>query len=134
MSSLRPPGSGKRIRPRRVAAEILRDMPDILRRHIELPAEVMVSITDVEVSEDLSFAKVFFSLLGPHEAEMADTVARLMNAKKGVVRHEIAQRMVMRQHPDLRFVYDASPARAARIEELLKQVREQSAGEDGEER
>jgi len=111
-------------RPLRVAAEILREMPGILRAQVNLPDGVVVSITDVEVSDDLSYAKIFFSVYGEHEKAAALRIEQLLNAKKGVVRHEIAQRMVMRQHPEIRFIYDETPARAARIEELLKQVRE----------
>ncbi len=119
-------------RPLRIAAEILRDMPGILRAHVELPGNVVLSVTDVEVSDDLSYAKVFFSVYGEHEKQTAQHIEQLLNAKKGVVRHEIAQRLVMRQHPEIRFIYDDTPARAARIEELLKQVREGSSPEGGE--
>lgn len=70
--------------------------------------------------------KVFFSVFGEHEAETAEQIAQILNSRRGVVRHEIAQRLVMRQHPEFRFIYDATPAKAARIEALLKQVRDSS--------
>ncbi len=132
---MRAPDSTKKgKRPLRIAAEILRDLPDILRAHVELPVGIMVSITDVEVNDDLSLAKVFFSVYGETDESQFLAIERELNAKKGVVRHELAQRLVMRQHPDIRFHYDATPARAARIEELLRQVREQGqtppAGDD----
>jgi len=126
MSSMRLPDSSKNKRPRRVAAEILRYVPEILRKHVDLPADLMVSVTDVELTDDLSFARVFFSVIGEHEAEKAAAVERLLNSKKGTVRHELAQRLVMRQHPDIRFVYDSTPARAARIEELFKRIHDES--------
>jgi len=126
MSSLRPPDPSRKKRPQRVAAEILRDLPEILRKHVALPADVMVSITDVELTEDLSFARIFFSVVGEREAEKSGEVERLLNSKKGTVRRELAQRLVMRQHPEIRFVYDSTPARAARIEELFKQIHQES--------
>jgi ribosome-binding factor A len=132
MSRLHLQDPGKNKRPLRIAAEILRDLPGILRKFIELPEGVIVSLTDVEVSDDLSFAKIFFSVIGDHEDQQGPVVEKILNARKGVVRHEIAQRIVMRQHPDLRFIYDSTPAQAARIEELLKQVRDQSAGNEGQ--
>jgi ribosome-binding factor A len=119
-----PDSSKKGKRPLRVAAEILRDLPGIMRAHIELPLGVMVSVTEVEVNEDLSLAKIFFSVYGEADEAQAIAIERELNAKKGVVRHELAQRLVMRQHPDVRFHYDSTPARAARIEQLLRQVRE----------
>jgi ribosome-binding factor A len=134
MSKLRLQDPGKNKRPLRIGSEILRDVPGILRKSVELPAGVMISITDVEVSDDLSFAKIYFSVLGDHEEETGRQMADLLNSKKGVVRHELAQRLIMRQHPDLRFYYDPTPARAARIDELLRQVRKPSPDEDAGER
>jgi len=127
MSSMHRPDSAKGKRPPRVAAEIQRDLPEILRKYVDLPADVMVSVTGVELTDDLSFARIFFSVIGEHETEKAAAVERLLNSKKGTVRHELAQRLVMRQHPDIRFVYDSTPARAARIEELFKQIHEESS-------
>jgi ribosome-binding factor A len=131
MSSLRLPGSSGRKRPLRIAAEILRDLPEILRANVELPGGILLTITDVEVNDDLSFARVFFSVVGGVEEQTALAVAELLNSRKGVIRHEIAQRLVMRQHPDLRFVHDPTPARVARIEELLRQARDSSLGKGG---
>jgi ribosome-binding factor A len=111
-------------RPLRIAAEILRDMPGILRAHVEFPDGIMVSITEVEVSDDLCYARIFFSVYGEHEERTAHRIEQLLNGKKGVVRHELAQRLIMRQHPEVRFIYDETPARAARIEDLLRQARE----------
>lgn len=115
----------------RIAAEILRNLPDIVRRQVELPADVLLSFTDVEVSPDLSHARIFFSLLGDHEQEQGAQTEKLLNDMRKVVRYELAQRLIMRQHPDVKFVYDATPAHAARIAVLLKQAREQSGGESG---
>jgi ribosome-binding factor A len=131
MSNMHLQDPSKRKRPLRVAAEILRSLPEILRS-ITLPDGVMISITDVEVTDDLGLAKVYFSVLGEHEEQTALQIQHLLNSKKGVVRHEISQRMVMRQHPEFKFIYDSTPASAARIEALLKQVRESSSGEAGE--
>jgi ribosome-binding factor A len=126
MSNLRIPNASRKKRPLRIATEILRDLPAILRKQVALPQNVIVSVTDVEVTDDLSFARVFFSVIGEHEEQTAISIERLLNSKRNVVRHELAQRLVMRQHPEIRFVYDSTPARAARIEELLKQVRDSS--------
>jgi len=127
----RPDAPKGKKRPLRIAAEILRELPEILRAHVDMPDGLMVSITDVEVSDDLSFAKIFFSVFGGHDRFTAQQVEQFLNSKKGAVRHEIAQRLIMRQHPDVRFIYDETTARAARIEELLKQVRENQTPEAG---
>ena len=132
MSSMRIPDASKSKRPLRIAAEILRNVPEILRKHVVLPPNMIVSVTDVEVSDDLSFARVFFSVIGTHESATAMSIEKLLNAKRNIVRHELTQLLVMRQHPEIRFSYDSTPASAARIEELLKQVREAPPGSGGD--
>jgi ribosome-binding factor A len=129
---MRPLEPHKGKRPARVAAEILRDLPEILRAAVELPGDAMVSVTDVEVTDDLSFARIFFSVIGDHEERQAAALERLLNSKKGTVRSELARRLVMRQHPDIRFIYDSTPARAARIEELFRQIHGESNPPSGE--
>jgi ribosome-binding factor A len=126
------PGTGTR--PKRVAAEIQRDLPELIRRHGGLPDDLLVSITGVELSPDLSHAKVFFSVIGgENEEQTGIMVGKLLSAKRGVFRHGLAQLLVMRQHPELHFHWDPTPARAARIETLLNQVRaEREQREDGE--
>lgn len=120
-------------RPLRIAAEIRRDLPDLIRKHVSIPDGLLVSVTDVEVSPDLGLAKVYFSVLGKHERAAAKDLERKLNNKRGVLRTEIAQRLVMRQHPELKFVFDETPARAARIESLLNQIQNESrASERGE--
>lgn len=121
--------SNKRRRPLRVAAEILRELPEILRSLDNLPEDVLISVSEVEVSDDLSYAKVFFTVLGEADPQRINKISRALNAHKGAVRHEIAQRMPMRQHPEFRFIYDSTPLHAARIEELLKQIHEESSDE-----
>jgi ribosome-binding factor A len=120
-------------RPLRVASEVKRDLPEIIRLHVSLPAGVLVSITDVELSSDLSFAKIYFSVFGGTEEVLGQKIADLLNSKKSAIRTELAQRLVMRKHPELRFYYDSTPVRAARIEMLFKQIHDEHDGEkDGE--
>lgn len=114
----------------RIAAEIRRDLPELIRKHVTLPDGVLVSVTDVEVSADLSLAKIFFSVLGKQEERTARYVGDALNRKRGALRTEIAHRLVMRQHPELKFIHDETPARASRIEMLLKQIKNESRPPD----
>ncbi len=128
------PHGAKGNRPLRVAAEIKRDLPELLRKHVTLPDGVLVSIIDVEVTADLSIAKIYFSVLGKHEERTAQYVQTALNRKRGVLRTEIAKRLVMRQHPELTFAHDETSARAARIELLLNQIQKEPRPErSGEE-
>ena len=76
----------------------------------------MVSITSVEVSPDLHFARVYLS--GLKEDETKATVKALQDAK-GRIRHSLGQRIHLRYTPELDFKYDETTVRASRIEALL---------------
>ncbi|MCC6475741.1 30S ribosome-binding factor RbfA [bacterium] len=115
-------GSSGARRPLRIAAELEREMPDLIRDIAELPRGTFLTVTSVEVTSDLLQARVYFSLIGAQENNGAE-IERRLNERRGEFRKAISQRLIMRQHPEIRFCYDETPRNAARIEELLKQVR-----------
>jgi ribosome-binding factor A len=119
-----------RIRPERVAHLMQRELADILRNKMRDPRlSQWVSVTDVEVTEDLSFAKVFVSIL-PEGEERERTLDTLQGAA-GFVRRELAPRLGLREVPELRFKLDSSIERGARVEELLKKIqRGEPVGDD----
>jgi len=110
-----------RTRPERVAELMKREIAGILARELEDPRlSSMVSVTDVEVTQDLSFARVFVSTLSAGE-ERARELAALQRAA-GYVRHLLAPRLGLREVPELRFVHDTSIERGARVEEILRKL------------
>jgi len=114
---------GKR-RPLRLGAEFERVMPELIRDLTDFSPSVMITVTGVTVSPDLSLAQVFFSVIGANADGKA--IEDELNRLRGKFRSEIAQRFVMRQHPEIKFHHDETPARAARIEALLKEARGES--------
>jgi ribosome-binding factor A len=70
-------------RPLRIASEIMRIMPDLIRRHVKLPDGMMVSIVGVDVTRDLSHATVFFSVIGNDEESQGQKAEKLLNEKRG---------------------------------------------------
>lgn len=121
MSNLLRQNSDGPRRPLRLGAELEREMPGMIREIVDVPTDMIVSVTGVSVTDDLSLAEVFFSVIGQSMTGVA--LERLLNKNRGKFRTAIARRFVMRHHPDVKFKYDETPAKAARIEELLKQVR-----------
>jgi ribosome-binding factor A len=112
-----------RIRPEKVAHLMRREVAEILQQKLRDPRiSAMVSVTDVEVTHDLSFARVFVSIMGT-PAERASTLEALAHAA-GFVRHELGSRLGLREVPEVRFVHDESLDRGARVEELLKRLHE----------
>lgn len=101
--------------------QLLRDEIDRLLRH-ETDDPVlasMISITDVEVTQDLQKAKVYVSFLD--EESEKEIMQRLRKAAR-FFRREIAERINLRHTPELEFVYDPSIARGARVLALLREV------------
>ena len=118
-----------RIRPEKVAHLMRREIAEILQERLRDPrVSAMVSVTDVEVTNDLSFAKVFVSVMG-EPAERASTLEALAHAA-GFVRHELGPRLGLREVPEIRFVHDESLDRGARVEELLKRIHDGRPPED----
>ena len=120
-----------RIRPEKVAHLMRREVADILDRRLRDPrVTAMVSVTDVEVTNDLSFAKIYVSIMGKPD-EVSGTLQALGHAV-GFVRHELGERLGLREVPDLRFIHDESLDRGARVDELLKRIQDGKPVEDEE--
>jgi ribosome-binding factor A len=120
-----------RIRPERVGHLMQRELADILRNKMRDPRlSQWVSVTDVEVTEDLSFAKVFVSILP--EGEERDRTLETLQGAAGFVRRELAPRLGLRDVPGLKFMLDTSIERGARVEELLKKIQRGEPVEDDE--
>lgn len=107
-------------RPRRVAALIKKEVSQMLQREIKDPRIGFVTVTDVEVSEDLRHAKVFVSVLDDDEAK-EETMEGLENAV-GYIRRELGQRIRLRHTPEILFRYDDSIERGAKIFDILKDL------------
>ena len=112
-------------RSERLGEELKKELADIVRNHIRDPRIGFVSFTDVEVTKDLRYAKIFFTVLGDEEV-LKNTTIGLEKAKK-FIRSELAQRLKLRYTPELTFKYDESMAYGAKINHLLHSVND---GED----
>jgi ribosome-binding factor A len=114
----------------RVAEAIREDVATFLRGGAKDPRLVgMVTVTGVDVAQDLRSAKIFVSILGT-ESERASTLDAL-ESMKGHLRSRLAKSLRLRLAPEIAFRLDESVARAAHIESLLAQVRDQKTGDAG---
>lgn len=103
-------------RRRRVGELIQRELAELLRRVKDPGISTMVTIGDVDVSRDLSYADVYYTILGDDDrTATADGFRRAA----GYLRAELAGRVRMKKMPRLRFHYDESESRARRLDALL---------------
>ncbi|MFN7087488.1 MAG: 30S ribosome-binding factor RbfA [Burkholderiales bacterium] len=104
-------------RSRRIAEQIQRELSDIIRLELKDPRIGMLTITDVEVSQDYAHAKVFFTQLG--EAEKATETAAALQHAAGFLRSQLARHIKLRVVPELHFKYDVSVERGVRLSRLI---------------
>ncbi len=104
-------------RTRRVGEQIRRELAELLRDEIRDPRLVMVSMTGVEVSRDLTHAKVYITLLGDPAGR--PQVLAALNHAAPLLRRELGRRMHIRMTPQLEFYYDEVVERGARLSSLI---------------
>lgn len=109
-------------RANRVAEEIKKEVTQMLSKEIKDPRVGFVTVTDVEVTPDIRYAKVFISILGDDETK-AQSLQALEKAK-GFVRCELGKRIRLRYTPEVCFKFDPSIEYGSRIMKLLCDVKE----------
>lgn len=101
----------------RINEEIMRELSTLIRTLKDPRITGLVSITHVDVTPDMRYAKVFISRLG-EQSDLKECIKGLRSAG-GYLRRELAQRLTIRYTPELQFEADDSMVHGARISELL---------------
>lgn len=103
------------------AASVVRDEICAIIRKLKDPRIKFVTVTGVDLSVDLKYAKVYVSVLGS-TSEREETLAGLTSAN-GFIRRELGARLKKMRHiPELTFHYDDSIEQSIRIDQLLKGI------------
>jgi ribosome-binding factor A len=103
-------------RSQQVADLVQTELARILQRDAKNLIPAWVTITGVEMSPDLAFAKIFVSVL--EETKSSEAVAALNSSSKHL-RYTLAQAVNLRIVPELKFIYDDSTVRGSRISSLI---------------
>ncbi|MFK7828541.1 MAG: 30S ribosome-binding factor RbfA [Congregibacter sp.] len=115
-------------RKERVGDYLQRELALTIQRELRDPRLGMVSITAVEVSRDLSHARVFVTLLGCDSEEDAKPSMSVLNKAAGFLRSALAKHASMRSVPRLRFMFDSSIGRGRDLEALIQKAAHADAG------
>lgn len=104
----------------RISEEIRKELSNIVRELKDPGIPLMVTITKVDVTKDLSVAKAYVSVFG-NEKVQKDALSALKRAA-GFIRREVAHRVKLRAVPEFSFVLDDSIAYGSHINEILKNL------------
>ena len=109
------------IKINRIESMLVKEISYVLANEVKDNDIKFVTVTAVKVTNDLSFAKVYVTVL--KEDKIAETMKALKNAS-GFIRKELAERLEIRHIPELEFVYDESIAYGKKIENIIENIHE----------
>ena len=109
------------IKIERIGSNLVKEISYILASEVKDNDIKFVTVTDVKVTNDLSFAKVYFTVL---DDEKRDSTLEALNSAKGFIRKELASRVDIRHIPELEFVFDKSIEYGKKIENIIDKIHE----------
>jgi ribosome-binding factor A len=113
----------------RINEEIKRELSSIIQNEIKDPRlNAMVSVTTVDVTKDMRYAKVFVSIFGSEE-EKSSTLGALKSSA-GFMRKEIGHRVNLRHTPEILIELDNSIERGMHIDNLIQKIKETGHGNE----
>lgn len=106
----------------RVAQELQKEVAVILQREVKDPRIGMVTVSDVEVSKDLAYAKIFVTFLFDQDEVAVEQGMKALEKASPYIRSLVGKAMRLRIVPELRFVYDQSLVEGMRMSNLVTNV------------
>lgn len=111
------------MRAERVGEQMKKEIMDIVNNKVKDPRVGFITITDVDVTNDLSQAKVYLTVLGSEKKLMIRL--KLQTKRKGFIKSELGSRMRLRIVPELFFEYDESIEYGNKIEKMIQDLHKQ---------
>ena len=104
-------------RNQRLCTQILRSLSELLRIETKDPRLRGISLTSVDLSRDISVARVYFSLLNPEDSQ--EPVMEGLGKAAGFLRAKLGAAIKVRHVPELRFIHDDSAEQSDKISQLI---------------
>lgn len=117
------------VKQKRLEGIIRKNLSDIIQFSLKDPNVGFVTITDVSVSNDHSYAKVYCSFLGQDARAQAGLKA--LNRAKGFIRSELSKRLDIRRTPELQFELDKTMEKGKHIDEIIAKIHENDEEKEG---
>jgi ribosome-binding factor A len=118
-------------RSKRVSELILEEVSWIIKNEVKDPGVGFVTLTGVDVSEDLRHARVHVSIMGSEREKRRNLQA--LNRAKGYIRSSFGKKVRLKYIPEFRFLLDRSLERVKRIDDILRNISDEPSGEGVEE-
>jgi ribosome-binding factor A len=112
--------SDKSFRTRRVADLIRDELGRLLLTGFQGPETGLLTVTRVEVTPDLTAARVYLSIFGGKDPQ---ALLERIQRSRGALRHALASRVPLKYNPELFFVLDPGPAHQDRIDRLIEETK-----------
>jgi ribosome-binding factor A len=112
----------------RIAYQVQRELADLIRNELKDRRVGMITLTDVEVSQDYAHAKIFYTTLGSEEDNFL--TGKGLEHAASFLRSQLSHRLRLRVVPQLHFIYDESVERGIRLSQLIdKAVKQDEQGD-----
>ena len=111
---------GMKYRRQRVQDFLREEISMIVQQEIKDPGLGFITIIDVKMTEDLKYAKVYYSVYGSDEEK--ERSAQALKRATSYIKHLLGDKVRMKFMPEIAFVYDTEQEKAARIDEILKKA------------
>ena len=111
----------KSLKSKKTGSLFLREISNIILEDIKDPHIKFITITDCDVSNDLSYAKVYFTCLNREYKEQSE---KALNKAANYIEHELSTRVEIRKMPQISFHYDTSIEYGEKIEAKLKEIKD----------
>jgi ribosome-binding factor A len=106
-------------RAERVSDAVQQELAVLIRDNVRDPRVGMLSVTDVDISRDLAYAKIHISFVGDRSQDEIDQGIAALNGASGFLRKLLASSIKLRITPKLNFFYDESGRRGQHLSALI---------------
>lgn len=108
----------------RLQSQIIKELAVIVGEELKDRPPYLITFTRSEISKDLRYAKVYFSVLGGEEE--IDACSGFLKRHAGIIKRIIGNRMRLRHMPELRYVFDKTGENVSRVGEILNRLKDDS--------
>ena len=115
-----------KVRIERLESNFLREISIIIEQEVKNNLLKQVTITDVEITNDLSFAKIYFRVL---DDSKKNEILKSLNKASSFIRKCLSEKVEIRHTPELKFIYDESIEYGEKIENLLNSIKKGNPSE-----